>query len=266
MWESISKLIGANSTAVLIITIVGTFSVWLYKEFKVMNNENFKSKVALINKKIEMYSKLEAAIANVLHQKDRGQAKSNLYEKFGEFSSYFSNDVRRIMRDYYRQDDSSLLNTLLAFTEVEVKKLEKEKSTLSMNDTSTDVMDLMGRLVRPLSPIGMVWILVLWALFFLSQIYQTKFIWEKLSWGLISVSTLFALILIFGLISLFIDNNLSRRISVYRWLFIMGSICPPWIAVFFVRYSLIFVLIQGISFFMFIKISKKQKPGILLIE
>ncbi|MBB6637613.1 hypothetical protein [Cohnella thailandensis] len=265
MWESISKLIGANSTAVLVITIIGTFSVWLYKEFRTMNKEDFKSRIALINKKIEMYSKLEAAIAAVLNQKDTTQAKSNLYEKFGEYSPFFSDDVRRIMRDYYKQNDNGYLYSLLAFTEVEVKLLENEKHSLSANDSSTDVMDAIRRLIRPLSPIMMIWLFTVFMLFFYSNFMREQDLFSRLVIVIMFFSCFFSLILIFVLVSLGMDNNL-RKLGWRRWLYIVGISMVPWAEVIFTDLALLFVGIQAFSLFMFIREKKRKTVNIILIK
>lgn len=67
MWKEISELIGANPILTLIITILGTSTIWLYKEFKVMMNRSLRNKMEVINEKIKMYSQLEANISAVVH-------------------------------------------------------------------------------------------------------------------------------------------------------------------------------------------------------
>ncbi|WP_277351680.1 hypothetical protein [Paenibacillus aquistagni] len=32
MWSEISKIIGANPVMTIVITIIGTFSIWMYKD------------------------------------------------------------------------------------------------------------------------------------------------------------------------------------------------------------------------------------------
>ncbi|MFD0870919.1 MULTISPECIES: hypothetical protein [Paenibacillus] len=65
MWSEIADLIKLNPAWSLVITILGTLLVWLYKEFKVMLAKEFNDKVAILQNKLEVYGRLEAAVVNL---------------------------------------------------------------------------------------------------------------------------------------------------------------------------------------------------------
>lgn len=52
MWDKIAALISKDPILSVIIILAGTFTIWLYKEFKAMNNETLLKKLDLVNKKM----------------------------------------------------------------------------------------------------------------------------------------------------------------------------------------------------------------------
>ncbi len=112
----------------LIITIFGTTTIWMYKEFKEMINRNNATRITQVNEKIKAYSQLQAQIAAVLHDRENNTSKINLMRNLGEYNPILSQNVRNVARDYYIKADPAYLSTMLAMMETDFKKFEKEKA------------------------------------------------------------------------------------------------------------------------------------------
>lgn len=59
--------------------------------------------------------------------------------KLGEASSYFSENLRAVIRDFYKQGDHSILTILLSYLKAESAELYKKKAKWQEEDNSTDV-------------------------------------------------------------------------------------------------------------------------------
>lgn len=107
--EEIFKQFNASSSLILVVTILFYVVAWLYKEFKSMLEKDHQRKVAFVQRQLDLYSSTEASIAQVIHRPDDSNAIHNLYIKLGEASSYFSDNLRAVIRDFYKQGDHSIL-------------------------------------------------------------------------------------------------------------------------------------------------------------
>ncbi|WP_438349444.1 hypothetical protein ACP8HI_01785 [Paenibacillus sp. FA6] len=263
MWKELMGLLGANPTVTLIFTIIATSTIWLYKEFKEMINQDHKTKIKIINESIKNYGKLQASIAEVINDEDNKQLKHNLFEKFGDYNSLFSEDIRQIILDYYRHENALYLTTLQSFIVVEQRKLVQAKKRLSVDDNSTDILDSITRLMRPFQVIVMIWLMILFGLFFISIYYAQDNIYMKFNALVLSFSAFFSLIMLYALISLRMDNKLARQ-GKYRWGLISGIIITPILVLIRLDLSIVCIIIQITSLVLYVRSRNMGKEIILL--
>lgn len=259
MWKEIAGFVKATPTWTLTITVVGTIIVWLYKEFKVILAQEYQQKLTAIQRKLELFGKLEMAIASFLHM-GTAQAKQSLFDRIGDVGPHLSEDTRRIIRDYYKQGDSLILTSLFAFIEKEMKELDKEKQKIA-GSTDNELMDAIFRLLRPLKPIVLLLIIVLSSGIFSLFYNEIQNTWSKIYFTTFSFSLMFAAIILLLLLSVWYEKNLGKQ-SLYRWFLTFAIILTPCLAFLFWELSVILPVIQGICFVLFIR-SKARKQLIL---
>lgn len=263
MWSEISKLIGANPIMSLIITIFGTSTIWMYKEFKEMINRNNTKRITNLNEKIKVYSQLQAHIAAVLHDKDNHNSKINLIRNLGEYSPILSENVRNVAKDYYIKADPAYLSTMLAMMEVDFKQFEQEKARVSKYENNAEIEDIVVRLYDPLKPILFVW-LSIW-FFSYSYIHFTEQqVWyNKVNVIAFSFSWFIGVATLSALISLKLEGKLSKQ-GIHRWLAYSLIIIIP-VITFIKSLSLVAIAIQVICILIIIKI-KRKNSGIITFD
>lgn len=168
------------------------------------------------------------------------------------------------MRDYYKSDNAAYLKTMLAFIEVETINLEKERSLYHVNFVSTDIIDNIGRLMKPIKPIIMIWVFIWILIIFISMSLESYTLDQYIYIGILFISVFFALILISVLFSLYTEKKLSRQ-GGYRWILIVGIISPPVLTIVLSDLYILFVLIQILSLILLIR-AKKNRSSIILID
>ncbi|MGD7667998.1 hypothetical protein EGH10_17495 [Brevibacillus laterosporus] len=250
MWEEIFTLVKENPAWSLLFTFLGSFTVWLYKEFNVMITADDKNKLSLIQKKMDLYGKLEAVTANVINQKDDIKALQNLYNKLGESSSYFTEDIRKIIRDFYKRGDTSLLPTLMAYFEMEITKLAKNKSILESLDIPTNTIEYILRLFRPLKPIIVIFLILLAIALYILLVLQHNNVWSKTFLTVIFISSVFSIMVLSAILSLWLDKKLPRQ-GKYNSLLNACMIFSPILSFWDVRLSIIVLIVQIVSLIMY---------------
>lgn len=263
MWAEISNLIGANPSMTLVIIILGTTTIWMYKEFKEMINQNNKAKILSINEKIKVYSQLQVNTACILYDKGQGDLELSLIIKLGEYSPLLSEDMRRVAKDYYRNRDSAYLETMLAFIEVDLKKLDIERKKYSRYDSITDISEFVMKLYDPLKPIVMIWIFI-WFFLMCYTIYQAQEFWYyKLFVLLCSISIFISATLVAAIISLIMNNEISRP-SSYKWYSLVGTIVfVPLLIFLHLSFSVLSLVIQLMGAYLLVRIKKKKNGEII---
>ncbi|WP_044478022.1 hypothetical protein [Paenibacillus antibioticophila] len=241
----------------LVITVVFTALVWLYKEFKVMMEADQKSKLVILQKKMDLYSSVEAAAAQVINRQDDPLAIHHLYTRLGESGAYFTEDIRKVIRDYYERADISILRTLMAFIKAETSKLEKERNKLLVTETSSDVFDAVARLFRPLKPILVLFMTILIAIGFLFNFFQADKYIDRVIWLIAFISTSFSLCLLMVIISLWIEQSLRIK-GGYSWFLTIVIIICPVLSILEIKLAVLSLVVQLISFIQFIKNKKND--------
>ncbi|MEK4365361.1 hypothetical protein MKX68_23255 [Paenibacillus sp. FSL M8-0212] len=211
MLQELLNYFKMNPELSLISTIVCTVIIWLYKEFKVMIETDNKNKLAQIQKKMESYTRVEAAIASVLSQHNHAGAIQNLYDKFGECSSYFSEDIRELIRGFYSQRDVSILATIMSFIKAEMKKLEKQKNKIDSQDVSGDASASILRLYKPLKPILIIFIMFFVTIWFVVLALVESNAWNRIYLGVSFVTASLGVMFLAIVISVWVEGELYIR-------------------------------------------------------
>jgi len=99
MWADLAAFIKANTTETLLISIIGTILIWMYKQFKGMIDREEQDKLATVQLKMGLFTKLELAIASVLHLKNE-ESKLHMYTLLGECGPYLTKIQRTVVREF----------------------------------------------------------------------------------------------------------------------------------------------------------------------
>ena len=161
MWAEMAEFAKANSTETLLISIIGTALVWMYKQFKGMIDREQQDKLTTVQLKQGLFTKLELSIASVLHLNNE-DSKQRMYALLGECGPYLTSTQRSVIRDYYKTFDSGLLYSLQALIVNEVDKLNRQLEKMIGDKDSTEWLNYIRRLCAPFGPILLFVVLALY--------------------------------------------------------------------------------------------------------
>ncbi|MNX64297.1 hypothetical protein D3C86_953190 [compost metagenome] len=264
MWKELAALIGANPILTLVITLLGTSTIWLYKEFKQMIEQSTKIKVAELNEKIKVYSQLQATIYAIIHQPDHEQLRMKFIEKFGDYSMYMSDDARRVALDYIKYEDSLYLVSLSSFVEVELEKLDKERGRVLNIGTDTEIERYIAKLYAPFKPILLIWSMMLFILVG-GLVYLIQPSWyEKTNAIFLIISIFFSSVAIFSTMILTKERSFSYH-STYKWLLITLFAVAPLLSLITIQMSPFSLIIQISSITLLIRYKKGRASKISLL-
>ncbi|MCZ1267337.1 MULTISPECIES: hypothetical protein [Paenibacillus] len=257
MLQDVLSYFQANPGWSLASTVVCTVIIWLYKEFKVNIESDNKNKLAHIQKKMESYTKVEAAIAKVLSQENHSGATQSLYDKFGECSSYFSEDIRELIRDYYSRRDTSILVTLMSFMKIETRKLDRQKNRIESQDASEDSFDSVFRLYRPFKPILIIFIMFFVTIWFILLATLETSVLNQFYLGTLFITISLGVMFLFAIISVWSNGELHIRGKLDSSLK-MSMILSPLLTLIDWRLSVLSLFIQVAAGILIAKSMKKR--------
>ncbi|MBP1905794.1 ABC-type multidrug transport system permease subunit [Paenibacillus turicensis] len=244
MLEEIFKQFNASSSLILVVTILFYVVAWLYKEFKSMLEKDHQRKVAFVQRQLDLYSSTEASIAQVIHRPGDSNAIHNLYIKLGEASSYFSENLREVIRDFYKQGDHSILMILLSYLKAESAELYKKKVKWEEGDNSSNFMDKIIKLMYPIAPMLLALFLFFAALYVCSLAYLQVNLFNALSVYI----TFFTFVLSGSMIMMFFiligRHQFNRMVKGTRKLMMIGAISAPLLILWDIRLSVITMVVQ----------------------
>ncbi|WP_068779370.1 hypothetical protein [Paenibacillus sp. GM2] len=262
MWESISRIIGDNPVLSLVVTILITSTIWLYKEFKEMINNNMRAKEAALNEKIRIHSEFLANILAIIHQKDNDHFKVKFIEKFGEYNTVLNTDSRQIAVDYIKRNNPVYLESLFVFINKELDNLSKKRSLLQ--EDNTDIESYINKLYAPLKPIIIVWLIILFSIFVLFEYMSQPTWYDKLNVIMWSLSILFSVCLVLIILLSFIEKQFLR--GVHKWLLMLIIILAPLGSILKIKLSVAFLLIQIVAFLLIVQLNKKRRSKIITLD
>lgn len=163
MWAELAAFVQANTMESLLITIVGTLLVWLYKQFKDMIDRQQQEKEKEIRAKQGLLMRLELTLATALHQNQPGNIQQ-LNQLFGDCAPYLTSIQRSLLRDYYRTFDSGVLLTLHSTIVHEVDKLSQQQEK-DAEDQDAVLLLYIRKLYDPVWPIILFAVLLMYIYF-----------------------------------------------------------------------------------------------------
>ncbi|MGZ7444142.1 hypothetical protein [Paenibacillus sp. TH7-28] len=234
--------------------------VWLYKEFKGMMEESNRAKLSLIQKRMDLYAGVEAAIAQAINNPEDSQAKQHLYVKLGEASSYFTRETRQILRDYYSGEDAFVLDTLLSLVQKEIDRLDRVKEKLSPLTMPTDVVETVSKLFSPLKPIIFMFAVGVVAFLYLVTFLVQDTALSRLAVTAAYISLLFSMALVAAIISLLMEGH-SRMVpfNYVRSVEAVVMLLAPIVSLFFLWLAIPMLLLQILSIILFAISQRKEK-------
>ncbi|MGG2993551.1 hypothetical protein ABEO75_16340 [Paenibacillus macerans] len=234
--------------------------VWLYKEFKGMMEESNRAKLSLIQRRMDLYAGVEAAIAQAINKPEDSQAKQHLYIKLGEASSCFTGEARQVLRDYYTEEDAFVLTTLLSIVQKEIDRLDRVKEKLSPLTMPTDVVETVSKLFIPLKPIIFMFAVGVVAFFYLAAFLVQDTALSRMAVTAAYVSLLFSMMLVAAIISLLMEGH-SRLVpfNYVRSVEAVVMLLAPIVSLFFLWLAIPMLLLQILSFVLFAVSQRKEK-------
>ncbi|MCM3697960.1 hypothetical protein [Paenibacillus macerans] len=244
----------------LAMAIAFTALVWLYKEFKGMMEESNRTKLSLIQKRMDLYAGVEAAIAQAINKPEDSQAKQHLYIKLGEASSYFTRETRQILRDYYSREDAFVLDTLLSLVQKEIDRLDRVKEKLSPLTMPTDVVETVSKLFSPLKPIIFMFAVSVVAFFYLVTFLVQDTTLSRMAVTAAYISLLFSMMLVAAIISLLMEGHSGMvPFNYVRSVEAVVMLLTPIVSLFFLWLAIPMLLLQILSFVLFAVSQRKEK-------
>lgn len=256
MWADLAEFVKANSTETLLISIIGTALVWMYKQFKGMIDREQDDKLKTAQLKQGLFTKLELSIASVLHL-NKEESKQRMYALLGECGPYLTNTQRSVIRDYYKTFDTGLLHSLQALTVNEVDKLNRQLEKIIENKESGEWLNYLQRLNAPFGPILLFIGITLYILYFVTLMRQGATLWIQINILLLGFTIMLAALMTFSWIFFLIKSQVGKQ-GVKRWVAIALIIVSPAIMFVFNRVdlSMIALAIQ-VSMMVFLSFSKR---------
>lgn len=242
MWADLAAFIKANTTETLLISIIGTILVWMYKQFKSMIDSKEQDKLRTVQLKLGLFTKLETSIASTLHLNNE-QSRQHMFTLIGECGPYLSDMQRTIIRDYYKAFDSAVLSSLQALIVNEVDKLKRQLDIIIDDQEGADMFSYIKRLYAPVWPILIFSVLIMYFGFVFLLVNQGNTVWIKLNYLVLSVTLFISVTFISIIIFLFVKQKLGIR-GGKRWTATLISIISPALTFIFVDLSLIALLLQ----------------------
>lgn len=240
--EEIFKEFNASSSLILVVTILFYVVAWLYKEFKSMLEKDHQRKVAFVQRQLDLYSSTEASIAQVLHRPDDSNSVHNLYVKLGDSSSYFSENLREVIRDFYKQGDRSILTILLNYLRAESAELYKKQAKWQEEDNSTDVINKITKLMNPIVPMFLALFFIFVSLSVWSFSYIQSSFFDAVCVYIAYATMLFSGSGIVAIVSLIAKRELNLKGT--RKIMMIGGISAPVLILWDIRLSVVTMIAQ----------------------
>ena len=265
MWSEIAKIIGANPVMTIVITIIGTFSIWMYKEFKEMMTQKKKARLASIDEKIKINNQLYASVAALTHDSDNRELRIAFMNKIGEYSSLLSEDVQYVARDYCKYGDAQYLGSLMALVEVDLHRFNKERRRITEEEDSTDVINYVFKLVDPLKPLFAAWLFISFMLLSITSYYLQPLFYHKVLVIVTSATVLLSAIQAYVLISLAMAKQLVRH-RAQKWLIFISIMGAPILSLLHSALTFLSLAIQITAIILLLRLNNKKKKGIITLE
>ncbi|MFC5704152.1 hypothetical protein ACFPVX_22930 [Cohnella faecalis] len=228
MWTEIAAFLKANTTETLLISIIGTILVWMYKQFKGMIDRKQQNELTIAQLKQGLFTKLELSIASVLHLDNEG-SKQQMYALLGECGPYLTSTQRTVIRDYYKQFNPMLLHSLQALTVNEVEKLGRQLDKIRENEDSSEWFSYIMRLYAPFGPILLFVMITLYIVFVFSLVREGASLWIQICILLLGATVFVSATLFISMIVLFVRRELAKQ-GVKRWCAVALIIASPVLA------------------------------------
>lgn len=257
MWTEIATFLKANTTETLLISIIGTILVWMYKQFKGMIDRKQQNELADAQLKQGLFTKLELSIASVLHLNNES-SKQHLYALLGDCGPYMTSTQRTIVRDYYKHFDQMLLHSLQALTVNEVDKLGRQLDKMREEENNSKWLNFILKLYAPIWPILLFAIITLYTVYILSAVNQGDTLWIQFCILLMGLTVVLSATFLISTIIFLVTPNSGKQ-GVKRWSVNAGIIVSPALT-FIVNRVDIFVIVFVIQIIGFILMSRLKRP------
>ncbi|OXS53681.1 hypothetical protein B1A99_28940 [Cohnella sp. CIP 111063] len=259
MWTQLAEFLQANGRETLIISVVGTLLVWMYKQFKGMIDREQQEKLATVQLKQTLFTKLELNLASVLHLGDE-ESKRRLLELLGECGPYLTRMQRTLVRDYCKSFDPGVLHTLQELTIYEADKLDRQMEKLGETKDSGEWFIYIQRLYAPVWPIitfALVGVYIFGLFLFVGQGATS---WIQINILISGISILLSVSLVVAGGPLVAKNKMGKQ-GAKRWGVFALILLSPSLILIELEMSLVSIAIQ-VTALVFLWFNKRP-PGII---
>ncbi len=215
MWKELAAFLQANANEALLVSIIGTLLVWMYKQFKGMIDRKQHEKLKTIQQKQALFTKLELSLADVLYLNDEA-GKQRLLTMLGECGPYLTRTQRTVIRDYCKSFDRGVLQTLQELTVHEVGKLDRQMDKLREDQDNGEWLHYIQRLYAPVWPIIVFALIAFYLIFLFSLVGKGANWWVQLNILLSGFSIFFSVTLVLGGAVLWAKGEMDKQ-GAKRW-------------------------------------------------
>ncbi|MCK6150925.1 hypothetical protein [Paenibacillus silvae] len=183
-----------------------------------------------------------------------------MYEKLGECGSGFSEDIRKLIRDFYLRRDTDSLSTVMIFIQAEIGRLAKQKNRLDSRELADDAVDSVYKLLNPLKPIMAAFAIIFALLWFILIAISEDNIWNKVYSGITFITVSLSIMFIFAISVVWMDGELVIREKFDTFLKLSMMLAPLFLLLSW-KLSILSLLIQIVAG---IILGKKLKTRIVV--
>jgi len=260
MFKEIVSLFTTNPVVSVIISVVLTLLIWIYKENRKSIVDEKKLKISSLAKRLEIYCTLESSLALYLTNPNDANLTKQLYDCLGKSKPLLSDELKIIVSDFYKDKDLSKILLILSILHSEMKKLFDVHKKEVTNLNPEDPMEFIQELVKPFRVILLILLLSAIFLVTLQLVQHSLLLSDKIIVIFYAVSCTISLLLIYLIYFLvFIEKSILNKDRVF-WAIMISIILIPTLFLFINYYSIILQTIFVIGLFWYDK--RKKRRGI----
>lgn len=258
MWTEIAAYVKANTTETLIISIIGTLLVWIYKQFKDMIDREQQEKITNLQLKLGLFTKLELSIASVL-QLNNETSKMAMYTLLGECFPHLTSMQRNVVREYYKHFDPALLYSIQFIIVNEVDKLGQQAEKIRDDKENTEWLHYMKRLSAPIWPILLFTVIVITPVFVFNLVSHEVNFWAKVNIVLSGITIAASVTLICASVIFLLKHEIGKQ-GAKRWIALALLILSPSLIFVFGRFDIMGIIVFVVQASMIAYISYSKRP------
>lgn len=252
------NLFNESTGVIIIVTILSTFLLWIYKDNRVSERILNEKKIQEKDLCLQHLCSLES-ILHLYKHTNSPEFNREIYKEFGLASPFVSENIRKAILEFYKDDNSSRIPSIIVMLNKQIIQLKKERQKIDASNNEVDSLDYILGLLKPIKPIIILVLVVIFSVFmYVTMNNQSSFL-GKLEILSFTISLVFSITFLY-LMLLTLSENFNRIKKDLLFLGISISIIlSPFLFVILNFFFFISLVIQILLLAVLIKRKSKEK-------